>query len=136
MKRTTILILVGIMIGSALVSLNLMAESITNTGMSQRALVKFLTNVVTMGNETKSDHNTLFANYTSSLATNRQMVTAHTALYNSYTTVFRAIATNNNYSTAQVAIRARSMPSAGVARSVPSTPSATTSTSNLSLTGL
>lgn len=136
MKKTVITLIIGVFLGSALFSANLMAESITGTGMSQRALVKFLTNVVTMGNESKTDHNTLFSNYTSSLATNRQILTEHATLFNSYTTVFRAIIVNKNYSTAQLRIRTRTMPSASVTRTVPSTPSAATSTTNLSLTGL
>lgn len=136
MKKNILLVLTGFAVCAMMYTANLMAESITGTGMSQRALVAFLTNTVTLGNEIKTDHNTLFANYTGALATNRQMLTAQTAVYNSYTTVFRTIATNNNYSTAQLAIRTRSMPSGSVARSVPSTPSAATAASALSLTGL
>ena len=64
MKRNIILLVVGVLMGSALVTINLMAETISNTGMSQRALVAFLTNVVTLGNEVKSDHNAVFAHYT------------------------------------------------------------------------
>lgn len=114
MKKTIILLLVGVLIGSAIVSVNLMAESITNKGMSQRALVKFLTNVVTMGNEVKADHNSL--------------VTTHNTVFNHYTGLRRCLINYTSATSMRTAVSARTLPTG--------TSTATTSTTDLSLTGL
>jgi len=103
MKRNTILLLMGILIGSALCTINLMAESITKTGMSQKALVAFLTNTVTMANELKSDHNATYAHYTG---------------------LRRCLINYTSATSMRTAVNARTLPGS------------TTSTTNLSLTGL
>jgi len=135
MKRNIILLMVGVLTGLCLMTYSLMAETISGTGISQKALVSFLTNVITIGNEVKTDHNTLFANYTGSLATNRQMLTAQANVFNSYTTFLRQAIVQKNFSTAHAVMLTRSIPSGSVSRSVPATPSATTAASALSLSG-
>lgn len=70
------------------------AGDITANGWFQKDIVTFLGNVVTMGNEIKSDHNVAFA---------------------SYTGLRRQIISFNNYSAARNAIRSRSISSTTVA---------------------
>lgn len=112
MKKNIILLVCGVLIGSALCVANLTAGTIKANGYNWKDLYSFLGNTVTLANELKTDHNNL--------------VTAHNAAFNGYTAVFRALATQASYSAAKVVISARTLPSGAV--------SATTSASSLSLT--
>lgn len=113
MKKSTLLLLVGVLIGLCLMTASLMAETISKTGMSQKALVSFLTNVVTLGNEVKTDHNTL--------------VTTHNTVFNHYTGLRRVLINYTSASTMRTQLSNRTLPTG--------TSTATTSASDLSLSG-
>jgi len=57
MKKNILLILLGISLGINVVTMGAIAADITATGISQKDLVTYLTNTVTMSNEIKSDFN-------------------------------------------------------------------------------
>jgi hypothetical protein len=57
MKKNILLILLGISLGINVVTMGAIAGDITDTGMYQKDLHTFLTNIVTMTNELKTDVN-------------------------------------------------------------------------------
>jgi hypothetical protein len=57
MKKNVLLILLGISLGVNIATMSVIAGDITATGMYQKDLHTFLTNVVTMNNELKADVN-------------------------------------------------------------------------------
>ena len=63
MKKNTILLLVGVLVGSALCTANLMAGTIKANGHNWKDLYNFLVNTVTLANEIKTDHNNLVATH-------------------------------------------------------------------------
>ena len=114
MTRNIFLVLAGFAVCALIYTANLSAEDITATGWSQRAVVKFLTNVVTMGNEVKADHNSL--------------ITTHNAVFASYTGLRYCLINYTSASTIRTQGSARALPSGAS--------SATTSTTDLTLSGL
>lgn len=111
MKRNTVLILVGILVGSAMCSLNLMAGTIKANGLNQKDLYSFIVNTLTLANESKTDHNNLVA--------------THNAVFAHYTGM-RMVLVNYTGSTMRTQISNRTLPSGAS--------TATTAASDLSLT--
>lgn len=112
MKKNTLLVLVGVLLGSALCVANLMAGTIKANGYNWKDLYSFLSNTVTLANEIKTDHNNL--------------VTTHNSVFAHYTGLRRCLINYTSATTMRTQVNSRTLPTGAS--------TASTSASSLSLT--
>lgn len=77
--------IVGSIVAVILYAGSIFAGDITGTGHYWADMYTYLTNVKTMSNELKTDHNALYANYTGAANLANEIKTDHNAVFASYT---------------------------------------------------